>query len=263
IPWEKKESRAVFRGKTTNYELLPGGNWGGNPRIRLHLMSPAAPHLMDARINAWSKVEQHVIKRIVKDGVRLARKMNFQQFNAFKYQIVADGGGGSCRTCGVLRSNQLIIRQHTPMLQFYEPLLQDRVHWLATSRTFSDLQEAIIWAQQHDKAVLRMVEAANRFAYHACTWHGRMLYWALLLVKYQDVMAEPESVSKPAQLCLKPIVAATGVEKDPASVSCSNPGREKQQPECAFFCAGGIIPPESFKWLPAESLDKLERVGPP
>ncbi|CAI7833000.1 unnamed protein product, partial [Closterium sp. NIES-54] len=155
-------------------------------------------------------------------------------FHAYIPQIVADGGGGSCRTCGVLRSNQLIIRQHTPMLQFYEPLLQDRVHWLATSRTsthssqspsippinvplqnplqpfetpsssFSDLQEAIIWAQQHDKAVLRMVEAANRFAYHACTWHGRMLYWALLLVKYQDVMAEPESVSKPAQLCLKP-----------------------------------------------------------
>ncbi|CAI5495661.1 unnamed protein product [Closterium sp. Naga37s-1] len=256
--WSK--SRAVFRGKTTNYELLPGGNWGANPRIRLHLMSPAAPHLMDARINAWSKVEQHVIKRIVKDGVRLARKMNFQQFNAFKYQIVADGGGGSCRTCGVLRSNQLIIRQHTPMLQFYEPLLQDRVHWLATSRTPTRGDHM---AQQHDKAVLRMVEAANRFAYHACTWHGRMLYWALLLVKYQDVMAEPESVSKPAQLCLKPIVAATGVEKDPASVSCSNPGREKQQPECAFFCAGGIIPPESFKWLPAESLDKLERVGPP
>ncbi|CAI5490660.1 unnamed protein product [Closterium sp. Naga37s-1] len=161
ILWEKKEARAVFRGKTTNYELLPAGNWGANPRIRLHLMSPAAPHLMDARINAWSKAEQRVIKRMVKDGVRLARKMNFQQFNTFKYQIVADGGGGSCRTCGVLRSNQLIIRQHTPMLQFYEPLLQDRVHWLATSRTFSDLHEAIIWAQQHDKAVLRMVEAGR------------------------------------------------------------------------------------------------------
>ncbi|CAI5467987.1 unnamed protein product [Closterium sp. Yama58-4] len=247
IPWEKKESRAVFRGKTTNYELLPAGNWGANPRIRLHLMSPAAPHLMDARINAWSKVEHHVVKRMTKDGVRLARKMNFQQFNAFKYQIVADGGGGSCRTCGVLRSNQLIIRQHTPMLQFYEPLLQDRVHWLATSRTFSDLHEAITWAQQHDKAVLKMVDAANRFADHACTWHGRMLYWALLLVKYQDVMAEPEKVSKPARLCLKPIVAATAVEKDPASVTCSDPAREKKQPECAFFCAGGIFSPESFK----------------
>ncbi|GJP82327.1 hypothetical protein CLOP_g12578 [Closterium sp. NIES-67] len=95
IPWEKKEARAVFRGKTTNYELLAQGNWGANPRIRLHLMSPAAPHLMDARVNAWSKVEQDVVKRMVKDGVRLAKKMNFQQFNAFKYQIVADGGGAA------------------------------------------------------------------------------------------------------------------------------------------------------------------------
>ena len=50
-------------------------------------------------------------------------------------QIIVDGGGGSCRTCGVLRSNQLSIRQETPMLQFYEPLLEEDVHWLVTGRT--------------------------------------------------------------------------------------------------------------------------------
>ncbi|CAI5979074.1 unnamed protein product [Closterium sp. NIES-65] len=262
IPWEKKESRAVFRGKTTKYELLSGGNWGANPRIRLHLMSPAAPHLMDARINAWSKAEQpSFFLLFLLPPILLHPTIWLLRSHLHEAIILAQQHDKA-----VLRMVEAA--QPTPSSSSlpptypFDPLetVQNPLKSLCFS--FSDLHEAIIWAQQHDKAVLKMVEAANRFADHACTWHGRMLYWALLLVKYQDVMAEPEKVSRPAQLCSKPIVAATGVEKDPASVTCSDPNREKKQPECAFFCAGGIMSPDTFEWLPAESLDKLERVGP-
>lgn len=50
-------------------------------------------------------------------------------------KVVVDGGGGSCRVCGVLRSNQLTIRQKTPAYQFYEPLLKDKVQMLLVDRT--------------------------------------------------------------------------------------------------------------------------------
>ena len=50
-------------------------------------------------------------------------------------QVSVDGDAGSSRTCGVLRANQLSIRQEPTVMQFFEPLMEDRVHWLLTSRT--------------------------------------------------------------------------------------------------------------------------------
>ncbi|CAI7838456.1 unnamed protein product, partial [Closterium sp. NIES-54] len=181
------------------------GNWGANPRVRLHRLSDVHSALMEAHINAWSHAKPAVIKAMAEDGLLLAKRMNFTQFNAFKYQVIVDGGGGSCRTCGVLRSNQLSIRQETPLFQFYEPLLEDGVHWLVTTRTFSDLPAKIRWAQENDDAAQRLVHAANHMAQYACTWSGRRLYWALLLVKYHDVLQDPSAITEPTanEICTK------------------------------------------------------------
>ncbi|CAI5519371.1 unnamed protein product [Closterium sp. Naga37s-1] len=211
VPWERKEARAVFRGKTTNFDMLDG-NWGANPRVRLHRLSDVHSALMEAHINAWSHAKPAVIKAMAEDGLLLAKRMNFTQFNAFKYQVIVDGGGGSCRTCGVLRSNQLSIRQETPLFQFYEPLLEDGVHWMVTTRTFSDLPAKIRWAQENDDAAQRLVHAANHMAQYACTWSGRRLYWALLLVKYHDVLQDPSAITEPTanEICTKHIDGCTG-----------------------------------------------------
>ena len=50
-----------------------------------------------------------------------------------------------------------------------------------------------------------MVKAGSDFAAYACTWSGRRLYWALLLLKYQAAVAEPEAVEEPTaeQTCKK------------------------------------------------------------
>ncbi|CAI5496310.1 unnamed protein product [Closterium sp. Naga37s-1] len=263
IPWERKEARAVFRGKTTSYQLIDG-NWGANPRIRLHRISDAHPSLMDAHINRWSHSRGDAQSEMVKDGVKTAPRMNFTQFNAFKYQVLVDGGGGSCRTCGVLRSNQLSIRQETPIFQFYEPLLQDRVHWLTTTRTFSDLTEKVRWAQENDEEVQRLVQAANQFATYACTWTGRTLYWGLMLVKYYDTLQNPDAITEPPvkQICDKsPMVQAPNTTVDPASVKCADPDGPKKNPECIFFCSSGTI--NHFIWHKAEALADLKKVGPP
>ncbi|CAI5500448.1 unnamed protein product [Closterium sp. Naga37s-1] len=264
IPWERKEARAVFRGKTTSY-LLIDGNWGANPRIRLHRISDAHPSLMDAHINRWSHSREKAQNAMKADGVVTAPRMNFTQFNAFKYQVLVDGGGGSCRTCGVLRSNQLSIRQETPIFQFYEPLLQDRVHWLTTTRTFSDLTEKVRWAQENDEEVQRLVQAANQFATYACTWTGRTLYWGLILVKYYDTLHNPDAITEPPvkQICDKSpmLKAPPNTTADPASVKCADPDALKKNPECIFFCSSGTI--NHFIWHKAEALADLEKVGPP
>ena len=198
--WEEKEGRAVFRGATTSYELK-NGNWGPNPRVRLHRLSDVYPELLDTRVNRWSHALPPAQEGMKRDSVELAQHMNFTVFNRFKYQVVVDGGGGSCRTCGVLRSNQLVIRQATPMLQFYEPLLQDKVHMLAVDRVFNDLPEKVRWAQEHDAEVVQMVGRANEVATHTCTFSGRTLYWAILLSKYAAAMTDPDSVKTPTNIC--------------------------------------------------------------
>ncbi|CAI5461572.1 unnamed protein product [Closterium sp. Yama58-4] len=265
IPWERKEARAVFRGKTTSYELIDG-NWGANPRVRLHRISDAHPSLMDAHINKWSHSRGAAQFAMVKEGVLLAPRMNFTQFNAFKYQVIVDGGGGSCRTCGVLRSNQLSIRQETPIYQFYEPLLQDRVHWLTTTRTFSDLPEKVRWAQENDEEVQRLVQVANQFATYACTWTGRTLYWGLLLVKYHDTLENPDAITEPPvnQICDKsPMLESPNTTVDPAAVKCADPDGPKKNPECIYFCSSGTIKSNLFVWHKAEALADLKKVGPP
>ncbi|CAI5535300.1 unnamed protein product [Closterium sp. NIES-64] len=265
VPWERKEARAVFRGKTTNFDMLDG-NWGANPRVRLHRLSDVHSALMEAHINAWSHAKPAVIKAMAEDGLLLAKRMNFTQFNAFKYQVIVDGGGGSCRTCGVLRSNQLSIRQETPLFQFYEPLLEDGVHWLVTTRTFSDLPAKIRWAQENDDAAQRLVHAANHMAQYACTWSGRRLYWALLLVKYHDVLQDPSAITEPTanEICTKqPLLQPPPNATNPALVHCADPDAPKHQPDCAFFCAKATIPDSGLIWLRADVLRGLKKIGPP
>ncbi|CAI5460282.1 unnamed protein product [Closterium sp. Yama58-4] len=393
VPWERKEARAVFRGKTTNFDMLDG-NWGANPRVRLHRLSDVHSALMEAHINAWSHAKPAVIKAMAEDGLLLAKRMNFTQFNAFKYQVRGavsdgslrggrerwgvregeneggtcsglhrlsdvhlalmeahinawshakpaaikamaedglllakrmnftqfnafkyqvgsvgrggvlsalmeahinawshakpavspamaedgellakrmnfDGGRGSCRTCrtcGVLRSNQLSIRQETPLFQFYEPLLEDGVHWLVTTRTFSDLPAKIRWAQENDDAAQRLVHAANHMAQYACTWSGRRLYWALLLVKYHDVLQDPSAITEPTanEICTKqPLLQPPPNATNPALVHCADPDAPKHQPDCAFFCAKATIPDSGLIWLRADVLRGLKKIGPP
>lgn len=262
-PWETKEARAVFRGKTTNFDLRDG-NWGANPRLRLHRMSDFMGDIMDAHVNSWSHATPAVMKLMEIDGLVLGKRMNFTQFNAFKYQVIVDGGGGSCRTCGVLRSNQLSIRQVTPMQQFYEPLMEDMVHWVYTTRTFSDLPEKVRWAQKHDAEAREIVKNSNEFAKAACTWHGRKLYWAVLLAKFQVALQAPEKITEPASFCDKEAMLKPpdGV-KNPANVRCSDPDASSKQQNCAFFCAGGKISEDKFIWLKSDVLESLPRIGPP
>eukprot|EP00270_Netrium_digitus_P015793 TRINITY_DN5588_c0_g1_i1.p1 TRINITY_DN5588_c0_g1~~TRINITY_DN5588_c0_g1_i1.p1 ORF type:complete len:521 (-),score=96.89 TRINITY_DN5588_c0_g1_i1:94-1656(-) len=262
VPWERKEARAVFRGSTTNFELKDG-NWGSNPRLRLHRMSEAFPELMDTRINRWSHIKGDALLAIEQDGFFLARGMNFSQFNAFKYQVVVDGGGGSCRTCGVLRSNQLTIRQDTPMKQFYEPVMEDYMHVLATHRTFEDLPDRVRWAQQNDEVVKEIVRNANLLADYACTWHGRTLYWAVVLVKYQKALTSPELITEPTNICSgSPILEPPGDK--PPLVKCTDPKMESlQDSPCSFFCISSPMPEDKFVWLRGESVRSLPRIGPP
>eukprot|EP00271_Cylindrocystis_brebissonii_P017882 TRINITY_DN4858_c0_g2_i1.p1 TRINITY_DN4858_c0_g2~~TRINITY_DN4858_c0_g2_i1.p1 ORF type:complete len:543 (-),score=68.91 TRINITY_DN4858_c0_g2_i1:277-1905(-) len=261
IPWGDKTPLAVFRGATTNFNIR-AGNYGSSPRVRLHRLADVHPQLLDARIARWSHIEEEEYTALAKEGVQRGDTMNFTAFNQFKYQIVADGGAGSCRVCGVLMSNQLVIRQDTPLREYHEPLLQENTHMLGTSRTFTDLPAVIKWAQTHDEQVTQMVKQASELAAYTCSWKGRMLYWGILLVKYTKLLKDAHAIQAPTNICTdKPLL--TSPEKMLAEgVGCEDKDVDAKQVPCTFFCTKKGIPEEKFIWLHGDTLKDVERVGP-
>lgn len=261
-PWELKSSRAVFRGATTNFDLK-AGTWGASPRVRLHRLSDVFPDLLDAKLSRWSHIQLDAQQEMEQEGVKLAEYMNFTEYNGYKYQVVVDGGGGSCRTCGVLRSNQLTVRQIPAVMQFYEPLLEDSVHILQVKRTFTDLPVKLQWAQKNDKEVIKMVQKANAIAQHVCTWEGRTLYWGILLVKYAEAMHDPNRIERPTNFCSgKPILESPDLPTP--LVSCEGTEKEvdsKQYP-CTYYCIKKPMNESKFVWLTNDTLAGVQRVGP-
>lgn len=48
-------------------------------------------------------------RRIEEDGVRMGTRVSNKDAAIFKYSLVVDGGGGSCRTCSALSGDQVWI----------------------------------------------------------------------------------------------------------------------------------------------------------
>eukprot|EP00271_Cylindrocystis_brebissonii_P007456 TRINITY_DN21005_c0_g1_i1.p1 TRINITY_DN21005_c0_g1~~TRINITY_DN21005_c0_g1_i1.p1 ORF type:complete len:633 (+),score=80.04 TRINITY_DN21005_c0_g1_i1:272-2170(+) len=259
--WDSKIPKAVFRGATTNFNVQEG-NYGASPRIRLHRLTDVHPDLIDARVMRWSHIADDEVVSLGQEGVKRARSMNFSTVKTFKYQIVVDGGAGSSRVCGVLSSQQLLIRQESPMKEFHEPLLKENVHVLATSRTFTDLHDVVLWARNNDDKVQRIVQRANDVARIACTWKGRALYWGILLVKYSKLLKHAKRIKAPTNFCAeKPIVVAQD-PPTPEVPSCLEPNVESYMAPCTYFCSRAPMPEAKFIWLKSDVLDDYVRVGP-
>eukprot|EP00271_Cylindrocystis_brebissonii_P014606 TRINITY_DN3600_c0_g1_i1.p1 TRINITY_DN3600_c0_g1~~TRINITY_DN3600_c0_g1_i1.p1 ORF type:complete len:524 (-),score=75.32 TRINITY_DN3600_c0_g1_i1:624-2195(-) len=266
VPWAKKKSKAFFRGASTNYELQEY-SWRASPRFRLHRMSDLVPDLIDAKVMRWSHSTDTAIHLMEDDGITLGKRIGGSMKSAFKYEIGVDGGVGTCRTCGLLLSNQAMIRQASGFEQFFEPMLKPMVHYIPTEHHFQDLAGRVRWARSHDKEVKQMVRNANEVAQWACTWEGRTLYWAIALAKYAtNVQSRTLKVKKPDELCggKKP-EAINEVQQYPNGNKmplCGGKDEFEVQPPCMHFCMRGRIKEEKWVWLPASVLDSVDRLGP-
>ncbi|GJP39308.1 hypothetical protein CLOM_g23692 [Closterium sp. NIES-68] len=274
-PWESKASKAVFRGGFTNFKLGPDHRWRVSPRYRLHRMTDLRPDLLDARVMRLL-VDDKTRNMAMNDGLSEAPKMGKAESQRFKYEVVVDGGAGSCRTCGVLGSDQAMIRQDTPFAQFYQPLLHPWRHFIPTDHFFGDLFDRVEWARKHDKQVQHIIANAHRVARWGCSLEGRTLYWAILLVKYStQALEDPSAVQPPERVSTCPAppdkarMRPTQDESDretpdPAwpPVCADKDVARVRQPLCTFFCVKGPMPRNRQIWLSADLFDSVDFVGP-
>lgn len=264
VPWEKKKNQAFFRGASTNYDLHEY-TWRASPRLRLHKMSDLMPDMVDARIMRWSHIREEDLDLIESDGFRLGKRISGPAKSSYKYEIAVDGGVGTCRTCGLLASNQVMIRQASGFEQFFEPLLQPGVHYLRTEHHFQDLPSIIDWARRHDKEAQEMVKRANDLADSACTWEGRTLYWAVALAKYAKALDKEVVVEKPEELCGGKTPQAVlevyeGYGKK--APKCGAPDEFENQPECVHWCIYYTNKESNWQWLSSDVFQELDRLGP-
>ncbi|CAI5473088.1 unnamed protein product [Closterium sp. Yama58-4] len=274
-PWEQKASKAVFRGGFTNFKLGPDHRWRVSPRYRLHRMTDVRPDLLDARVMRLL-VDDKTRSMAMGDGLSEAAKMEKAESQRFKYEVVVDGGAGSCRTCGVLGSDQAMIRQDTPFAQFYQPLLQPWRHFIPTDHFFGDLFDRVEWARHHDQQVRHMIANAHRVARLGCSLEGRTLYWAVLLVKYAaQALEDPSAVTRPdvvstcpappARERMRPAQEESEIVRPEAGwppVCADKDVARVKQPPCTFFCVKGPMPRNRQVWLNADLFDSVDFVGP-
>ncbi|CAI5979522.1 unnamed protein product [Closterium sp. NIES-64] len=274
VPWEQKQGRAVFRGGMTNYHIAMPMHWRSSPRFRVHRMADARPDLLDARV--MSGVDVRWRESLEADGVRLGGRLKPEELQGFKYELDVDGGTGSGRTCGILASNQVLIRQASEYYQFFDPLLCPMKHFLPTHRYFNNLYSQIQWARANDQRAREIVAAANDFASTLCTWEGRRLFWAILLAKYATSALEDSAsiTAPPLHPCSSPPNQAD-VEKPSKATRhlrqkmpavwppwCGTKDEVPNQPECTYYCIGYLDDESKWKWLSGELLEGIEVFKP-
>lgn len=109
----------------------------------------------------------------------------------------------------------------------------------------------------------------------ACTWSGRALYWAVLLIKYsKNAMSDPSAVKHPRRrdVCQQTAEAYMMVPQrmkgNPKAhlppenwpPICDSPEMDTvRQPKCAFYCDGDVLPGKEY-WLTTKAVRKIPRI---
>ena len=109
----------------------------------------------------------------------------------------------------------------------------------------------------------------------ACSFDGRMLYWAVLLAKYstqamQDASAvlSPEVIHNCSVVPMEWMLQAPDTAKDAPPVPknypplCRDEDVMDRQVPCSYFCMHGVIESERHVWLEANLFDSVDPVGP-
>ncbi len=185
-PWEKKISRAYFRGATTGAAFIRE-TLMKLPRVRLAQISKENPNIVDAK---FSKI----LTNHFKDGKAL--ELFYINFNIvpfeetgnvvrYRYGIDVDGNTNGWKRCRyILSSNTLCIKHKSPYIQWFYSLLKPNEHYLEVERDFSDLIEKIKWAEKNTAACLKMIQNSSQLAKAIFSKSAQREYLYQTLKKY-------------------------------------------------------------------------------
>ena len=171
--FDTKKDIAVFRGAANInswQNQLSIHHINDHPRLKIPVLGALFPDHLDSKVDGiHSKVTKHGGPDAAKLGKMLddlynGEKFNFlgyQDQNKYKYIVSLDGNGAAwTRPLYISFSSSLLLYQ-TDYVQWFQPALQQDIHYLPVERDLSNLLEQINWAKENESEVIEMIKNAN------------------------------------------------------------------------------------------------------
>mmetsp|Transcript_13276 Transcript_13276/g.21598 ORF Transcript_13276/g.21598 Transcript_13276/m.21598 type:complete len:401 (+) Transcript_13276:1-1203(+) len=198
MPYSERIDKVFFRGKFTSFvahgkDVLPSG------RVKIHKISDQYPHLFDSGLvgAAVYKMEalggfeglMHYLQSSPRTETSPA------DANNFKFQLDLDGGLGSCRTVGILKSGSVLLKVMSPFQQFSDPFLVPFKHYIPVDQHMHYIKPITEWCLKNPILMESIATEAADFASQFHSPEGRSLYWKILLEKYALLMDAPTTTT--------------------------------------------------------------------
>jgi len=180
VSWSSRAAKAAFRGgqRTCSlplqnltvpfYRINSGDDENakrcGRHALIYHALAGNFENLFDVAITGG----QAELKKFEGELVRPQDKPEFlskSQQEEFKYQIVAEG---ECQWANRLRDalfmGPALILQKNVCVEYYGVDLQPWVHYIPVDYLFSNLTDAVVWAESHEQDVITMNRRRHAYA---------------------------------------------------------------------------------------------------
>ncbi|KAJ0181248.1 hypothetical protein K1T71_003333 [Dendrolimus kikuchii] len=174
-PWEKKETKAFFRGSRTSEE-----------RDALILLSRSNPDLIDAQYTknqAWKSDADTLY-------AEPAKEVMFEEHCKYKYLFNYRGVAASFRLKHLFLCKSLVFHVGEEWIEFFYPSLKPWVHYVPINPNSSqeEIKKFIKYFQQNDSLAKEIAETGYQHIWDNLRDKDVKCYWRKLLYKYSKLV---------------------------------------------------------------------------
>ena len=175
-PWERKKPQAFFRGSRTTPQR--------DPLVRLTTTRPELAHAHYTKNQASRSLGDTL-------GLPPAEEMPLEGHCEYRYLFNFKGMAASFRYKHLFLCRSLVFHVGTPgddFVEFFQEALVPWVHYVPVSPSLEDLEEKIVWAQEHDAEAQAIAQAGLEFVRDNLRYEDVKQYWRALLAAYGKLL---------------------------------------------------------------------------
>jgi len=173
FPWEKKLTKAFFRGSRTSKERDP-----------LVLLSRKNPKLVDAKYTknqAWKSKNDTL-------GEEPAENVHLNDHCQYKYLFNFRGVAASFRLKHLFLCKSLVFHVGSDWLEFFYEKLIPWYHYIPVDTSLRDVEELLHFAENNDKLVSKIAERGRNFIWKNLRMETISKLWEKLLYSYFELL---------------------------------------------------------------------------
>lgn len=111
------------------------------------------------------------------------------EFAKAKYVLVTDGQVSAGKLANALALGSVVLRPMSRWEQYFEPALQEYVHFVPVwTDDKDDILAKLEWLEREPELAQRIADEGRRFACHHLTQHARTCFWREAVRRYNALM---------------------------------------------------------------------------